>query len=697
MVRGLIVLALVTMACVGALAAWRLRMRNSAAVGTPLRHLYFYTILGILLGFGLFTIPISSRLALIFNNFGVPLITAIGLDDAVVKVLIVAALLLMVLYGERRSLASIGIVKPRLSDLGWGIGAFAIGEALIIVTAFLVPHNFSAAAETRYAMFARFPLWLMLLVALVNGIFEEIVARGFAVERLSEVTHSSAAGAIIALAINDAVHIPYWGWRVSLVLLPGLAVFVVLYLWRRSVVPCAIGHILNDAAPALLATVASLSPATISPYLSYNRQGAISYSKCNCDRSIELFSKAIARNPRDSYAYSWRGLAYLNRKDDAKAFTDLSEAIRIDPKSAEAYRHRAFAYETRSDFAHARADVVRALDLDPDDGSSWELRGRLDLHDDQPARAADDYGRAIRLDPTNSHLYERRAAAETAAGAYKLAVLDYRKLLRFDPGDKARWIELAHAYENDGSYEKALDTVAHVFRIDPVEAYTSRADIYESEQKYELAMADINHAIQLDSKRSDLYATRANIRVDLSGALRDYASSIKLEPERFDLYVSRAAVYAAKNDNNAAVADYTRAIALEADASLYEQRGELFMRLHDYKMMNSDWQKALDLDTEDGNINNDIAWTLATNPDSKVRDGKKAVALAQKSCELSGWKDSQTVDTLAAAYAEIGDFKNAIEFENKAIALKKADEPDGDERARLQLYEDHQPYRDSSS
>jgi tetratricopeptide (TPR) repeat protein len=92
-----------------------------------------------------------------------------------------------------------------------------------------------------------------------------------------------------------------------------------------------------------------------------------------------------------------------------------------------------------------------------------------------------------------------------------------------------------------------------------------------------------------------------------------------------------------------------------------------------------------------------IAWILATNADPKVRDGKRAIELATKSCELSGWKDGNPIDTLAAAYAEAGDFQHAIEFENRAIALMQDDEDwIEDARSRLKLYEEHQAYRDSS-
>jgi len=90
------------------------------------------------------------------------------------------------------------------------------------------------------------------------------------------------------------------------------------------------------------------------------------------------------------------------------------------------------------------------------------------------------------------------------------------------------------------------------------------------------------------------------------------------------------------------------------------------------------------------------AWLWATCPDAQLRDGKRAVQSAARACELTGWKDAGALDTLAAAYAEAGDFSKAIESQERAIklftdvTLRKVGE------ARLKLYRDGKPYREES-
>ena len=63
-----------------------------------------------------------------------------------------------------------------------------------------------------------------------------------------------------------------------------------------------------------------------------------------------------------------------------------------------------------------------------------------------------------------------------------------------------------------------------------------------------------------------------------------------------------------------------------------------------------------------------IGWLMAAGPDA-VRDGKRAVEHATRACELSSWKDPDPINTLAAAYAEIGDFAKAVEFQKRALAF----------------------------
>jgi len=107
--------------------------------------------------------------------------------------------------------------------------------------------------------------------------------------------------------------------------------------------------------------------------------------------------------------------------------------------------------------------------------------------------------------------------------------------------------------------------------------------------------------------------------------------------------------------------------------------------------------RAILLDSSDDSSYNQLAWIRATCSDASVRNGKEAVSAASKACELTEWKDWEFIDTLAAAYAEAGDFKRAIEFQERALRTGNPSESEQKEmRERLSLYELSKPFRDKA-
>ena len=185
-------------------------------------------------------------------------------------------------------------------------------------------------------------------------------------------------------------------------------------------------------------------------------------------------------------------------------------------------------------------------------------------------------------------------------------------------------------------------------------------------------------------------------------ALRDFLEVIRLQPQLDLGYYNAGVIYNLQGRYKDAINMMTRAIQLQRDsrglARRRSQRGNAYFHLGDFKRAESDFVAAVRLDRRDPDVLNNVAWFRATCPEARFRNGKEAVELATLACTLDKWKDADEIDTLAAAYAETGNFAEAERYQQKAMALLSENEALRPRfRARLEQYRSKQPVRQEIS
>src|SRR5882724_2014135 len=112
-----------------------------------------------------------------------------------------------------------------------------------------------------------------------------------------------------------------------------------------------------------------------------------------------------------------------------------------------------------------------------------------------------------------------------------------------------------------------------------------------------------------------------------------------------------------------------------------------------------EWQKVLSVEPDNGNAMSNLAWVLATSPDDSLRDGAKAVQLAEQAVRISGGRIAILFRTLAAAYAENDRFVDAIQAAQRGIALANSQGNSGlatELQGSIALYQERKPLRDPS-
>ena len=228
-------------------------------------------------------------------------------------------------------------------------------------------------------------------------------------------------------------------------------------------------------------------------------------------------------------------------------------------------------------------------------------------------------------------------------------------------------------------------------------AYHCRGIAWRLNGELDLAIADFNEELSLEPT-ARTYISRGNAltnKKEYGKAISDFDKAILLDPTNASAYHNRGAVWVAKNDLDNAMSDYNEAIRLKSSyVEAYRNRGNVYELKKEFDKAVYDYEQATRLDPNYSDAYNSFAWLLATCPRRGFRNGERGVELATKACELTNWRDANSVDTLAAAYAEAGDFGSAIHYETKAVELRPTDAKFVKEaKERLALYIDRKPYR----
>ena len=397
------------------------------------------------------------------------------------------------------------------------------------------------------------------------------------------------------------------------------------------------------------------------------------------EESLRDYDEAIRLNPKLAWAFEARGLFYDHKGDSEKALKDFSRAIELDPNTAEALYRRGLIFLSRQKLEEAIADLREAIRAQPGRAHyHFSLGEAQSLQNDWPAAIAS-FDAAIGIDPRHPAAYRKRGALHAIQGESRKAEVDNARAqllekrllgaLEQAPADELHRDALWAA--ETGNHDIAIELYSQLLgtrlsREAASVAYMNRGNWHRARRDNEKALQDYARALEANARNAGVFVNRANIalgRQQFDAVIADCTQAIQLQPSLGEAYINRAIAYGELAKLAEAVADLEKAIALKG------KRLEVAF--------------------------NQLAWIRATSREKALRHGKKAIKAGTRACELTNWQNPGPIDTLAAAYAEDGEFEKAVETQARALSFDKLT-PDirREMEDRLAQFKNREPYRE---
>ncbi len=252
-------------------------------------------------------------------------------------------------------------------------------------------------------------------------------------------------------------------------------------------------------------------------------------------------------------------------------------------------------------------------------------------------------------------------------GHPKEAIPLLEKAIALEPDFSRAEVNLGMAHAVEGRYEEAIRHYRKALRINPDDTY---------------AYNNLGRAMEVTGHPDQ--------------ALGDYEAALARDPTLLLAHKNAARILLTGSDPARAVPHL--AALIQADPDDLESRWALSaIYLHDGRVRKgiAELEAIIDHHPDDVRTLSTLAWVLATSPRSDVRDGERAVAVAEKAVQASGRRRPEPLDALAAALAETGRTKEAVAIAREALELL------GDQggalrdglQSRIALYRDGRPFR----
>lgn len=330
-------------------------------------------------------------------------------------------------------------------------------------------------------------------------------------------------------------------------------------------------------------------------------------------------------------------------------------------------------------------------------GNYWREEGEIE-------KAKEQFYLALKYVPGYPEAHVNLGLVYSEEGDEQQAIQHYQTALLNEPGMLQANVNLGLIHYRAKRYDAAIEHFETALKTDP-----RRAQIYQNLAAALVAVGRLSEAadryreaLAYDPHNSDVRRGLAALFVEtgrIEDARNEYATLVARDPGSIEDRNNLGSVLGKQQKFPAAIEQFQEVLRLDPrNATAMNHLGSVFLGMGRLGEAMNYFRGALEEKPEFADAANNLAWILATNADPGVRDGREAVELARKASEAADETSPFYLDTLAAAYAEAGDFDNAVQTAVRAIEMARAENQVAvakDIETRLVLYRSGKPYHEA--
>ncbi len=401
------------------------------------------------------------------------------------------------------------------------------------------------------------------------------------------------------------------------------------------------------------------------------RLGDVILAQERHEEALETFRRALALAPQDKNIRSVLGpigWILLRQGDNEEALEHFRLAQKNNPEEFRPYLGSAAIHLAEEDYAAAAAAYESAAERIPFDPFTWV----------------------------------RMAMAYKFAGDLEKAEERLRYVLEREPQMTEARLQLGNVLERAGREAEATEQFEQAAREadEPGRAYRLLGVLHSNQRDHEAARDAFEQAIAADPDNADGHYNLGTTQIRLSRpdeAIESFRRATEINPAFGQAWYGLARTL----QNNGRIAESIpparqAVVLLPTSASAYRVLADSLEATGDPAGAIATLQAGAEAGVRAPLLLNDLAWRLATAARDDLRRPREALQLALESLEKSGQQKRNALDTVAAAYAAVGQFQEAVLAVRQAIVLAEQAGLDAQAarmRSRLELYQREQAYR----